>query len=288
MTPRPLRAGDRVTVVSPAGPVPAGLLRDGVAALRAWGLDVRVAPHAHDTHPELPYLAGTDADRARDLRDAWCDPATAAVLCARGGYGSGRVADLLDWDLLVGCGPKVFVGSSDTTALHEPLWRAGVPTWFGPMVGTAAFVHDVLARDRLRQALFDGVTAFPGVTVVPGAARGVAVGGNLSLLGRHHPPDGAVVWLEDVEERPYRLDRMLTALLRSGWFDRVAGIVLGSWTGCGDPDLVDAVLRDRLGGLGVPVLGAVGFGHCPGQHTVPFGVTVDLDADAGVVTVVRR
>ncbi|WP_433274139.1 S66 peptidase family protein [Actinosynnema sp. CS-041913] len=272
MTPRPLRPGDRVTVVSPAGPVSAGLLHAGVAWLTTWGLDVRIAPHALDTHPVLPYLAGADADRARDFQDAWCDPSVAAVLCARGGYGSQRIVDLVDWDRLVRSGPKVFVGSSDITALHEPLWRAGVPTWFGPMVGTRAFVHDGPARDRMRRALFDGVTTVPGVTVVPGTARGTAVGGNLSLLGAP-PPDGAIAFLEDVAEEPYRLDRMLTALLRGGWFAGVAGIVLGSWTGCGD---VDGVLHDRLGGLGVPILGSVAFGHCAGQHTVPLGIAVSI------------
>ncbi len=281
MTPRPLRAGDRVTVVSPAGPVPAGLLRAGVAWLSTWGLDVVVAPHALDTHPTLPYLAGADADRAADLRDAWLDPTVAAVLCARGGYGSTRIVDLLDWDLLART-PKVFVGSSDVTALHEPLWRAGVASWFGPMVGTAAFVHDTPTRERLRDALFRGPAPLPGVTVVPGRARGVAVGGNVSLLGAP-PPDGAVAFLEDVGEEPYRLDRLLTGLLRGGWFADVAGIVLGSWTGCGD---VDEVLCDRLGGLGVPVLGSVAFGHCAAQHTVPLGVTVEVDADTGVVSAV--
>ncbi|MBW4722123.1 S66 peptidase family protein [Saccharothrix obliqua] len=279
MTPRPLRAGDRVVVVSPAGPVPAGLLDAGVAWLTTWGLDVRVAPHARDTHPDLPHLAGVDADRAADLRESWLDPTVAAVLCARGGYGSRRLLDLLDWPRLV-AEPTVFVGSSDATALHEPLTRAGVATWFGPMVGTAAFVHDPVARDRLRHALFGGAVAFRGVTVVPGRARGVAAGGTLSLLDAP-PPDGAIAWLEDVGEPPYRVDRMLTDLLRRGWFDRVAGIVLGSWTGCGD---VDPVLADRLGGLGVPIVGSVPFGHCAAQHTVPFGVPMELDADTGVVT----
>ncbi|CCH31545.1 LD-carboxypeptidase [Actinosynnema sp. NPDC047251] len=282
MTPRPLRAGDRVTVVSPAGPVPAGLLHAGVAWLTTWGLDVRVAPHALDVHPDLPHLAGTDADRAADLSDAWHDPDVAAVLCARGGYGSRRIVDRIDWAAAART-PKVFLGSSDITVLHEPLWRAGVPTWFGPMPATAAFVHDPTARDLLRRALFGEPAVLRGTTVVGGRARGIAVGGTVSLLGAP-PPDGAIAWLEDVGEEPYRLDRLLTDLLRGGWFDQVAGIVLGSWTGCRPVEAVDAVLWDRLGGLGVPVLGSVRFGHCAGQHTVPLGVPMDLDADAGVVT----
>jgi muramoyltetrapeptide carboxypeptidase len=275
-----LRPGDRVTVVSPAGPCPAGLLEAGTAWLRKWGLDVRLAPNVLDTHPTLPYLAGHDADRARDFERAWLDPATAGVLCARGGYGSLRMVDLVDWTA-VAAHRKVFAGSSDTTALHERFWQAGTPTWFGPMVATRAFVEDTAARERLRRALFTGVASYGGVGMAPGTARGIAVGGNLSLLV-DPPPDGAIVLLEDVNEEPYRLDRMLTGLLRTGWFDRVAGLVLGSWVGCGDPS---AVLADRLGGLGVPIVADAGFGHCEGQLTVPLGVPVEIDGDTGTVTV---
>ncbi|MFJ6673632.1 LD-carboxypeptidase [Actinosynnema sp. NPDC091369] len=278
--PGPLRPGDRVVVVSPAGPCPAELLDAGTAWLRKWGLDVRVDTHALDTHPTLDYLAGHDADRARAFERAWLDPSVAAVLCARGGYGSLRMVDLVDWTA-VAAHRKVFVGSSDTTVLHERLWAHGLPTWFGPMVGTRAFVEDADARERLRAALFTGVTAYRGVGMVGGVARGLAVGGNLSLLTAP-PPPGAVVLLEDVNEEPYRLDRMLTGLLRTGWFDQVAGLVLGSWTGCGDPS---AVLADRLGGLGVPIVADVRFGHCAGQLTVPLGVTVEIDGDTGAVTV---
>ncbi|MFD0202350.1 MULTISPECIES: S66 peptidase family protein [Saccharothrix] len=275
-----LRPGDRVVVVSPAGPCPAELLDAGVAWLRKWGLDVRVDPHALDTHPTLDYLAGHDADRARSVEQAWLDPSVAGVLCARGGYGSLRMVDLVDWTA-VAAHHKVFVGSSDTTVLHERFWQHRVPTWFGPMIGTRAFVEDADARERLRHALFTGVTAYRGVGLVPGLARGVAVGGNLSLLDAP-PPPGAIVLLEDVNEEPYRLDRMLTGLRRSGWFDQVAGLVLGSWTGCGD---ASTVLADRLGGLGVPIVADARFGHCDGQLTVPLGVPVEIDGRTGEVTV---
>lgn len=283
----PLRPGDRVAVVSPAGPCPPELLDRGLALLRSWQLDVVVGEHVRDRHPALPYLAGTDADRAADFTAAWCDPSVRAVLCARGGYGSERMVDLVDWAAVAAAGPKVFAGSSDTTTLHGKLWERGVPAWFGPMVGTSAFVEDEAARENLRRALFSGVEGFSGVPVVPGRATGTAVGGTVSLLVGTTPPAGAIALLEDVNEEPYRLDHLLTALLRKGWFAEVAGIVLGSWADCGDPAEVDALLLDRLGGLGVPVLGAAGFGHCAGQLTVPLGVTVALDADAGLVTVVR-
>ncbi|HEX6345354.1 LD-carboxypeptidase [Umezawaea sp.] len=280
--PPPLRPGDRVTVVAPAGPVHPGLLAAGTAVLRTWGLDVRTAPHVLDVHPELPYLAGHDADRARDLSEAWHDPDVAAVLSARGGYGSQRLLDHVDWTAPER--PTHFVGSSDTTALHAAFASTGLVTLFGPMVATAAFVHDVVAQENLRRALFDPPTVLTGpraTTVVPGTARGTTTGGTLTLLDERSPR-GGVVLLEDVDEDTYRLDRLLTALLRAGWFDTATGVALGSWHRCGQ---VEHLVRDRLAPLGVPVVGDLGFGHCPGQLTIPLGVPVELDADRGTLTV---
>ncbi|GAA2669115.1 MULTISPECIES: LD-carboxypeptidase [Actinosynnema] len=280
----PLAPGDRVVVVSPSSASPADEVDAGVALLRGWGLDAVAAPHAKDYHPGLRYLAGTDPDRAADLTAALVDPGVRGVLCARGGYGSQRMVDLVDWPSVAAAEPSVFVGSSDATALHERFSAFGLPSWFGPMVATPAFLSDAVARENLRRALFEGVRSYSGAPVVGGRASGVAFGGNLSLLGPP-PPDGAVVLIEEVGEEPYRLDRMLTALRRSGWFGGVAAVVLGSWDGCGDRSVVDEVLADRLGTLGVPVIGDAGFGHCPEQVTVPLGVPVEVDADAGVVTV---
>src|SRR5690606_2401815 len=128
--PRRLRAGDRVVVVSPSGPVPKESLETGCAILREWGLDVVVAPHALDRHPSFDYLAGSDQDRARDLQEAWCDPSVSGVICARGGYGAQRMIELIDWAAMRAAGPKVLVGFSDITALHgafaTPLGLAAV------------------------------------------------------------------------------------------------------------------------------------------------------------------
>ncbi|MGZ3145422.1 S66 peptidase family protein [Lentzea chajnantorensis] len=276
-----LKRGDRVALVSPAGPALAPLVAAGVAVLRSWGLTV--------TTPvvdawSLPYLAGSDADRAAEFVDAWCSD-VAAVFCMRGGYGCLRMTDLVPWRSLP---PRVFVGSSDVTVLHAELNAAGQPTVFGPMPGTRDFVEDPVAQERLRRFLFEGVSSWTaGTPVVPGTARGVLVGGNAALLAASVggprwsvPEPGAIALLEDVGEEPYRLDRILTQLLRAGWFEPVSGIVLGSWTGCGDPS---AVLLDRLVPLGVPVLGDFGFGHCAGQWTLPLGVAAELDAAAATL-----
>ncbi|KAA2265702.1 LD-carboxypeptidase [Solihabitans fulvus] len=298
--PARLRRGDRVVVVAPAGPVPEAQLAAGVAVLRSWGLLVEVAPHVLDAHPTLPYLAGADADRAGDLVRAYCDPEVAAVLCARGGYGCLRILDLVDWPALARARPTVFAGSSDVTALHD--WfgaQVGVATVFAPMVATPGFVDDVPAQQHFRRALFEPESvrvlgAAGARTLVPGLARGVTVGGNASLvvsaLGAPDapaPPDGAIVLLEDVTEDPYRLDRIVTQLLRAGWFDGVAGIAFGSFTSCGRPEEVVAVLLDLLAGLDVPMVWDLGFGHCAGQLTVPLGVPAELDADAGTLTVLE-
>lgn len=294
--PRRLVPGDRVAVVAPAGPVPKDRLDAGCEVLRSWGLDVVVMPHVLDVHPSFDYLAGTDADRAADLQEAWCDPSVAAVLCARGGYGVQRVSALLDWAAMARAEPKVFVGYSDITALHSAFARLlGVATLHGPMVGTEAFVTSPATAEGLRSMLFEPssdparVLGAPSArALVPGVASGVTVGGCLALLAAElgtptglPSAEGCIVLLEDVGEKAYRLDGFVTHLLRAGWFDGLAGIALGSWHDC---EPVEQLMLDRLGGLGVPIVTELGFGHGPSTITVPLGVPATLDADAGTLT----
>jgi muramoyltetrapeptide carboxypeptidase len=295
---RPFRLapGARVAVVATSGPVPEERLQAGLDVLRGWDLDPVVAPHVLDRHGTFEYLAGSDADRAADLQSAWCDPAVDAVLCARGGYGVQRMADLLDWEAMRAVGPKVFVGFSDVTALHEAFAaRLGLATLHGPMAAGTDFIKNARAQEHLRATLFAPETVRTitsgGTALVPGRARGVTLGGCLCLLAAelgapHARPSaaGGLLCLEDVGEETYRLDRYLTQLLRAGRFDGVRGVLLGSWVDCGTPDRVRALLADRLGGLGVPVAEDFGFGHCEGALTIPFGVAAELDADAGTLT----
>ncbi|WP_327672409.1 MULTISPECIES: LD-carboxypeptidase [unclassified Streptomyces] len=293
--PERLAPGARVAVVAPSGPVPEEALQAGLDILRGWDLEPVVAPHVLDTHEEFDYLAGTDADRAADLQRAWCDPDVDAVFCARGGYGAQRMVDLLDWDAMRAAPPKVFVGYSDITALHEAFAvRLGVSTLHGPMVATADFLKNSRAQEHLRATLFEPetvrvISAGEGRgVIVPGTARGVTWGGCLSLLaadlgaaGARASARGGLLCLEDVGEEAYRIDRYLTQLLRGGLLDGVTGILLGSWADC---DPLRELLADRLGGLGVPVAEEFGFGHCDGALTLPLGVSGELDADAGTLT----
>lgn len=293
--PERLRPGDRVAVVSPGGPVAQDRLEAGCAVLRSWGLDVVTGPHADAVHPRFGYLAAPDADRVSDLQAAWLDPEVAGVLCARGGYGAQRIVELLDWDAMRSVPPKVFGGYSDATALHAAFsTRLGVATLHCPMVGARPFVDDERSARLLRRMLFEpagelSLTSPGAVGLVPGAARGVTVGGCASVLAADLGSPaawpgarGAIVLLEDTGEELYRLDRVFTQLLRSGWLDGVAGIALGSWHGCEDG--VHDLVLDRFGGLGVPIVGELGFGHGPSAITVPLGVPATLDAGAASLT----
>lgn len=286
-----LRPGARVAVVAPSGPVPAERLEAGLDLLRGWDLDPVVAPHVLDVHPELNYLAGTDENRARDLQEAWCDPSVDAVLCARGGYGVHRMVDLLDWPAVRAAGPKVFVGYSDITVLHEALaLRAGFSTLHGPMVATEVFLKDAATQESLRSTLFEpesvrtlGLDA--ATALVPGRARGITYGGCSSLIAAdagtpyaRTSARGGLLVIEDITEDPYRLDGILTRLLRIGALDGISGVACGSWENCGPYEQVRAVLEDRLGGLGIPVVEELGFGHGPTALTIPLGVPAVLEA----------
>lgn len=293
--PSRLAVGDRVAVVATSGPlVPARLAR-GVATLESWGLEVVLGRHVGEARR---HLAGTDEQRAEDLQRAWCDPAVRAVVAGRGGSGAARLVDLLDWAAMAAAGPKLLVGFSDVTVLHAAVAnRLGLASLMGPMAATQAFAGerpDPATVDGLRTALFDPesarVLADGGLTTeVAGRARGVLVGGTLAVLAQsvgtpeHRPARGGIAVLEDVSEPTHRVDALLTQLLRVGWFDGVAGVVLGTWHTCG-ADALEVVV-ERLRALGVPLASGLPFGHSVPQLTVPLGVDADLDADAGRLVV---
>lgn len=283
-----MRPGDTVAVVSPSGPPDEGLLRRGVAQLEGLGLKVVLGEHVL-ARQGLRYLAGSDAARAADLQAAWCDPAVSVVFCSRGGYGAARLLDLLDWEAMRAAGPKTLVGSSDITALHHTFGvELGVPTLHGPMPACVTIADEggpePLTWRHLRAALSGEPLTVHGDRVLsPGRAEGVLAGGNLSLLasmcGTRWQPDfsGKIVFLEDIGEDPYRIDRMLTQLLQSGAFAGVRGIVLGSWVGCGDPY---PVLQDRLEPLGVPILAGLPVGHGTPQLSLWLGALGAIDTES--------
>jgi muramoyltetrapeptide carboxypeptidase len=296
LRPPRLRPGDLVAVVVPAGPVEVGRLESGSEVLRGWGLEVRMPdPSTGDDDASHRWLAGPDAARSRELTAAWTDPDVRAVWAARGGYGAHRLLDLLDWDLLAEASPRVLVGFSDLTALHQAFaTRLGVASVHGP--GVAALGNSPAAvQEATRRLVMDGSPAAlagsPGP--VPGVVEGVLVGGNLTVLASSagtslvRPARDGIALLEDVGERPYRLDRALTQLLRSGWLDGVRGIALGSFTASGDAEEVRSMLLERLTPLAVPIVLDLPVGHAPDDLPVPLGVRARLDAGAGTLDLDR-
>jgi len=202
------------------------------------------------------------------------------------------MVDLLDFDALRAAGPKHLIGFSDITALHARIGRElGQITIHGP-VGTGSQLGDGPSASALRSLLCSqpapGTTVITGVALVPGSATGRLIGGNLALIAADLgieplPAEPSVLIIEDVGEPGYRLDRMLTQLLRAGYFSNVVGVVLGDFTETDDDELATAVLADRLTDLGVPVLQHAAFGHASRNLAVPLGAVGDLDAATGVV-----
>lgn len=289
----PLKAGDKVGLIAPSGPPEEAQVHEAVALLRSWGLDPVLGRNVLSRHPRAAYLAGADADRAADLHDAWTDPSLRAVFCIRGGYGTVRLLDLLDAEVLGAAAPKPLIGSSDITGLHE-FWeeKLGLATWFTPMIATSAVLKQPESSARLRAAVFGGPRemniAHPQArTMVPGVASGTLTGGNLSLLAMttgshpagHRRTAGKIVLLEDVTEEPYRLDGLLQNLLRSGYFEGAHGIALGTWEDCGPIEEVHALVAEALAPLGLPMVSGLRFGHGGDVESIPLGVHATLFAD---------
>jgi muramoyltetrapeptide carboxypeptidase len=285
--PAPLRAGDGVAVVAPSGPSEAARLEGGAAVIRGWGLDVRLTPGVFGRHDRLPYLAGADERRAEDFAAAWCDPGVAAVWAARGGYGSQRMVDKINFSALRAAGPKHLVGSSDITALHTRVRRElRQVTIHGPGVGSIEQLIDPASAASVRRLLMEasvaGTELCRGLSARAGEAVGVLVGGNLSLLAADvgiepAPSSSCIVMLEDVGEAAYRVDRLLTQLLRTGWFGHAVGVVIGEFTGAGDPALLERVVAERLAGLQVPMLRGVPVGHGHQNLALPLGAAVRIE-----------
>lgn len=277
---RPLQSGDTVAVVAPSGPFPADRYQNGLEVLRARGYEIREFLPSRTRR----YLAGTDEERARSLIEALEDPAIRFIFVARGGYGAMRILPAIDWRAAAASG-KVLVGFSDVTALHLALHVHGAHTVHGPVV-TRLGEEPSHAIDRLFD-LLEGRLPQPiqGETLVPGDVTGPLIGGCLSvfsrLIGTPYMPSlkGAILLLEDVGERPYRLDRMWTHLSLAGILDEIAGVVLGDLTACDPPggdhgarEVMDELIR----ALGKPAIAGLPIGHGPVHLSVPLGTRVRL------------
>jgi muramoyltetrapeptide carboxypeptidase len=285
-------------IVSPASRIPAEVLEAGLAVIRGMGFEAKVFPHVLDGWNDM---AGRDGDRAADIQAAFADPDVDAVLCSRGGYGCARLVPLLDMEPIFKSA-KPFLGFSDVTTLHLAFGLGGVPTFYAPMVGTIGSPRPEWVLRSFTNALA-GVLETPveaptAKRVVSGRASGVVGGGCLTLLADslgtpyEFNGRGKIVLIEDVHERPHRLDASLTHLLNAGAFDGVAGFVVGELTGT--DELRDehspewrSVVRERLEPIGVPMVFDYPFGHIDAMLTLPLGRRAVLDADAGTLNYVR-
>jgi muramoyltetrapeptide carboxypeptidase len=287
--PRALRSGDRVAVLCVSSPVNAQALAVGLDALRFAGLDPVTYPSVSEPGSFRDWLAGDDKTRADDLVAALTDPGIAGIIFAKGGVGAQRTLEAVNWDALAGLPPKVVVGYSDLTAVLEAVAvRLGWASLFGPMAAVqeaaAHYSLGSLLRTLTTPAGATEVRYPDAVTITGGLARGVTMGGTLALLTSSlatptsWPARGGILLLEDVEEEPYRVDRMLTQLRRSGYLDGVAGIVAGSFTECGPREEIQEILVERLGGLGVPMIAWANVGHGGKFQTFPIGIAAELDA----------
>ena len=277
-----LRPGDPVVAIAPAGPFDRPSFEAGLEII-ARRYQVHYDP---GILTRQRYLAGSDARRLGELWRALADTGSRAVFCARGGYGMMRLLAGLEGMTPVA---KPVIGFSDITALHQLLQRQGLISVHGPNLTQLARL-DASARARLFEILESEAAAgeLAGVaTYVEGTAEGPLVGGNLSVLTRLlgtpflAPLEGAILLLEDVGERPYRLDRMWTHLALAGVFRQVRGIVLGEFTGCEEKDAEYSsadVLRELAAGAGLPCAAGFPIGHGTQNQPVPLGVRVRLDA----------
>lgn len=295
---RRLRPGDVVGVAALSGPADPGQLARGCAALEEMGYRVRQASNVGLRSGTLS-LAGSEAERLAGYRELLLDPGVVAILFARGGYGVTPLLPRLDPAELA-ANPKIHCGFSDLTALSARLLaRCGLPSFHGPLVAAD------LARglDPLAAGFFPAMLEGRGPAslplpdadlLVPGDFEGRLVGGCLSLLaaavgtGDEFPYEGSVLLIEDVGEEAYRIDRMLVTLRNGGRLAKLSGILIGSLSavtfgGAQDPPRLRALLAERLGSLGIPVVAGVPAGHGVPNVTLPIGARVAWDGRARVL-----
>lgn len=307
LAPPPLQKGDTIAIIAPSSPPEENLafLAQGIKELQQKGYKVKIAANLTKRHG---YLAGTDEERTKAIMDAWKDPQVKAIWCYRGGYGVSRILDRLDYQIIRD-NPKILIGMSDITALHAAIHKkSGLITFLGP--NTNAFfgkeekpipfnekeLWSMISRTSFPNEglFFRNPQSFPNRvqqswTLKPGRAQGRLAGGNLclvvALIGTSWELDlkGKILVLEEIDEEPYRIDRMLNQLRHSGQLDHLAGAILCSWTGCfpRKPEkslTLEQVFNDYFGKARYPVLVGFPSGHIAEQTTLPLNALVELDS----------
>ena len=298
--PKPLFPGARVALVGSASAVPEEKLQPALDLVRLLGMEPVLYPSCYFSNRD-GYFAAPDAQRGSDINRAFADETIDGVWSIRGGYGAHRILPLLDADT-IRRNPKWFGGYSDVTALHTYLNQVcGLKTYHCTMPSTEPH-PDAYTLGYLKKALFGGLAGTLSNpegqdirTLVPGKAEGVLCGGNLSLLAAslgtpwEIDTKGKILFLEDIGEKTYRIDSMLTQLRNAGKFRDCAGIILGAWTDC-VPEMpertltLDEIFTQLIVPTGKPAVMDVACGHCATTMALPIGRKCRLDADAREIT----
>lgn len=294
--PSPLKKGDKIAFVGTSGPTDESRIKPSIEALESLGVKVILGDSCKNRYG---YLAGTDEIRARDLNAMFKDDQIKGIFAIRGGYGASRILHMLDYDVIKN-NPKIFVGYSDVTILHIVLnQKCNLITYHGPMPSTEFYKNiDSFTKEYFVNSLFSanpiGILANPThiktETLYGGDVKGLVTGGNLSLicssLGTEYEIDtkNKILFLEEVGEEPYRIDRMLLQLKQAGKFKDAAGIVFGAFTSCTSKEpLKSLTIKEILNELILPEkkpsIYNVACGHCLPTITLPLGAMANLNAD---------
>ncbi len=288
VVPGALKPGDTIGIVAPASTFDPERFEQGIAVLESLGFKTAIPEGLFEKER---YLAGSDAHRADMLNRMFADKAVKAIMCARGGFGSLRILSRLDFSA-IGENPKIFAGFSDITVLLSVIFeKTGLVTYHAPVITALADAGRNTAKGLVAAVMSSKaltVKAEAGVALVPGQARGVVRGGNLAslcqMMGTPYQPDfsDSLLLLEDINEAPYRIDRMLSQMRLAGCLDGVAGVMLGRFDRCGETRTINRIVENSFPS-GVPILGGLPVGHNGDNLTLPLGLTATLDADNGLL-----
>lgn len=306
--PKGLKFGDTIGVIAPASPATREKVERSYNKIVDLGFKVKMGKSCYENYG---YLAGSDNLRAEDLNQMFKDEEVDGIICLRGGYGTPRILDLLDYEL-IGNNPKVFVGYSDISALHIAITQlSNLVTFHGPMVSSNIIgnfsdfskenLYNFILKDKFTTGIIKNPVGEEIETINGGIAEGSIIGGNLSLiadtLGTPYEIDlkGKILFIEEVGEEPYQIDRMFTQLRLSGKLEEAEGIILGDFNNCvaksseyGDSITLEQVIEDIIKPMEKPTIFNLKAGHCEPMVTIPFGVLARLDAYRKELTILEE
>ncbi len=296
--PAGLKPGDTIGLTAPAGIVFDDDEFDRMEEiLEEFGLNVKFGKHVKKRHG---YFSGTDEERAEDLNNMFSDDSVDGIMAVRGGWGCARILPLLDFDI-IRKNPKVYCGFSDNTTLHHSfLAFSGLVSYHGPNGNsdwsdlTKEYFNKVIMRGEMAEFISKSEVK----TINPGKAEGILIGGNLTILTTgmgtmyQASAENVILFVEDIGERTYKIDRMLTHLSRAGVLDRISGFVFGKCTDCSagnDPTFsLKEVLEQHLKPLGIPAIMNADIGHDKHNFTLPQGLKVSLDTGRGSIKLLEK